>query len=167
MVACAEGSDDGTAAEDDADFNATDVVFSAEMLPHHQQGLQMAELAIEMATDPMIQELAVGIAETQRAEIETLQGFLDEYGEEPFTTALEVRAFRQAGASCLQALTGADFDEAFLRMMSAHHVQAVAEANFELQGGIDAEAQDIAEQIKQTQLQEVSEMSMLLEPFSP
>jgi uncharacterized protein (DUF305 family) len=52
-------------------------------------------------------------------------------------------------------------------MMSAHHVQAVAEANFELQGGIDAEAQDIAEQIKQTQLQEVSEMSMLLEPFSP
>ncbi len=59
------------------------------------------------------------------------------------------------------------FDEAFLCMMSAHHVQAMAETNFELRGGSDAEAQELAEQIKQTQLQEISEMAELLEPLSP
>lgn len=67
----------------------------------------------------------------------------------------------------LQALSGVAFDEAFLRMMSAHHVQAVAEANFELEGGVVTNAQSLAEQIKQTQLEEIATMGMLLEPLSP
>ncbi len=56
LGACASEAADS--AEPSGDFNDTDVVFSAAMLPHHQLGVQMAELAIDKATHPAMRELA-------------------------------------------------------------------------------------------------------------
>ncbi len=47
------------------------------MIPHHQGGVSMAEVAAEEAETPQVRRLAQGMAEAQTAEIEYLQELLE------------------------------------------------------------------------------------------
>ncbi len=58
--------------------DATDAMFLRMMIPHHQLGIDMAEQALEEAEHPELEELAQTIINEQSAEIELMQGYLDE-----------------------------------------------------------------------------------------
>ncbi|MDQ3638314.1 MAG: DUF305 domain-containing protein, partial [Actinomycetota bacterium] len=58
--------------------NATDEMFLRMMIPHHQMAVDMAEQALEEAEHPELEELAQTIIDEQTAEIELMQGYLDE-----------------------------------------------------------------------------------------
>lgn len=58
--------------------DATDAMFLRMMIPHHQLGIEMAEQALEEAEHPELGELAQTIRDEQSAEIELMQGYLDE-----------------------------------------------------------------------------------------
>ena len=58
--------------------DATDAMFLRMMIPHHQMAVDMAEQALEEAEHPELEELAQTIIDEQTAEIELMQGYLDE-----------------------------------------------------------------------------------------
>ncbi len=58
--------------------DATDAMFLRMMIPHHQMAVDMSEQALEEAEHPELKELAQTIIDEQSAEIELMQGYLDE-----------------------------------------------------------------------------------------
>ena len=56
----------------------TDAMFLRMMIPHHQVAIDMSELALEEADHPELKELAQKIIDEQSAEIELMQGYLEE-----------------------------------------------------------------------------------------
>src|SRR5688500_14913135 len=61
--------------------NDSDVMFAQMMIPHHQQAVEMAELAATRASDPEVKELAAKIKAAQAPEIATMTGWLTAWGK--------------------------------------------------------------------------------------
>ncbi len=62
--------------------SATDAMFLRMMIPHHQLGIEMAELALEEAEHPDLEELAQTTIAEQAAEVELMRGYLKEIDNE-------------------------------------------------------------------------------------
>lgn len=172
---------EGGAEDSDADFNDADVTFVQGMIPHHQQALEMTDLAETRAESDEVKDLAVQIAEAQGPEIETMQGFLEEWGAEETggdTDDMEGGMDDMEGGSeaemgggmmsedemaDLEGAEGAKFDEMFLTMMIAHHEGAVEMAQTEIDEGQSTDAVALAEDIIEVQEAEIDEMNGLLE----
>lgn len=58
--------------------DAADEMFLRMMIPHHEQAIEMSEQALDKAERPEIKELAKKIIDEQSAEIELMQGYLEE-----------------------------------------------------------------------------------------
>jgi uncharacterized protein (DUF305 family) len=61
--------------------DTADAMFLRMMIPHHQDAVDMSEEALERAEHPELKELAQQIKDEQSAEIELMQGYLDEIEE--------------------------------------------------------------------------------------
>jgi uncharacterized protein (DUF305 family) len=53
------------------------------MIPHHQAAIPMAEAVMERSDDPAVAEFAQAIIASQRAEIQTMRGMLEQRGGDP------------------------------------------------------------------------------------
>ncbi|MGB3150236.1 MAG: DUF305 domain-containing protein, partial [Maribacter sp.] len=60
-------------------FNDADVEFTTSMIPHHQQAVDMSEMALNQG-GPEVVDLAEQIEAAQDPEIETMTGWLQEWG---------------------------------------------------------------------------------------
>ena len=161
-----------TAAED-ASHNDVDAKFTQMMILHHQGAIEMADLAVERASDPEVQALAERIAAAQGPEIELMSGWLESWDEEmPEDAAMggmdhgdmEMGGMDQEAVMAeLETLSGADFDRRFLELMVEHHRGAIAMAEEQQSGGLNPEAVDLAAKIISDQTKEIAEMGHLLE----
>lgn len=168
-----EDSEDSDGAE--GDFNDADVTFVEGMIPHHQQALEMTDLAETNAESDEVKDLAMQIAEAQRPEIETMQGWLEEWGGESNGDMGDMEGegdsdMEMGGGMMsedemaeLEAAEGAEFDEMFLTMMIEHHEGAVEMAETEIDEGQSSDAITLAEEIVESQEAEIEEMNGLLE----
>src|SRR4029079_12147521 len=80
--------DHGTSASpgvggEPAGFDADDVAFATNMIPHHQQAVELSTLVPDRSTDPDVIALAQQIAAAQQPEIETMKAFLVQWKENP------------------------------------------------------------------------------------
>ncbi|HEX2905203.1 MAG TPA: DUF305 domain-containing protein [Jatrophihabitans sp.] len=141
-----------------AQFNRADVDFVQRMIPHHQGALEMADLAAGRGQDQRVKDFAERIKFAEDLEIETMTGWLDDWGK---TTSLSADTGGM-DLSTLQAASGRDFDRMWLKMLSEHHVRAVAMANAEIASGDNQHALALATQIVDTQGGEVQEVQSLL-----
>ena len=64
------------AGQQPAAFNDADVTFVTDMIPHHEQAVQMSALVPDRSTDPAVLKLAADISAEQGPEIETMKAFL-------------------------------------------------------------------------------------------
>ena len=115
-------------------YSPDDVRFMQDMIPHHQQAVQMAELVAERSNRPELADAAGRILLSQRDEIEFMQKWLSDRGEQaphPSDQAAMHMDHRMAGMATpqqmaeLAASQGTDFDRMFLRLMITHHEGAV------------------------------------------
>lgn len=186
IAACSDGDDaDGhsehsgssqsssgdEAVESTGDFNDADVTFAQQMIPHHEQATEMAGLAEGRTQNPDVLALAEQIAAAQGPEIETMQGWLEDWGAEGVDhTAMDHGGgmggmdgmMSEEDMAALEAASGAEFDEAFLTMMIEHHQGAVEMARAEEQDGQNPDAVALASQIVADQTAEISTMQELL-----
>ena len=152
-----------------ADHNDADVAFAQQMVPHHSQALEMAQLAADRAADPRVKDLAAQIEGAQEPEIEQMQAWLEAWGEDPESEAMDGMEHGDAGMMTdddmarLEAATGAEFDAMFLEMMIQHHSGAVEMAETEIDDGQFPEAIELATAIKEAQEAEIDQMRRLLE----
>ena len=181
LVLAACGDSDATNSGDSSsaaseDFNDADVAFAQGMIPHHEQAVEMAQLAADRTESAEVKELAADIEAAQAPEIEQLTTWLDAWGAEPAEDSMEGMDHSDMGGdsdgmsgmmseedmTMLEDASGAEFDQMFLEMMVEHHKGAVAMAETEVADGDNADAIAMAENIITTQESEIEQMEQLL-----
>jgi uncharacterized protein (DUF305 family) len=166
-------------AQVSGEHNDADVRFAQTMIPHHQQAVEMADIATERATSPEVKDLATQIRSAQDPEIATMTGFLQTWGADiPATGPMggmghgDMTGMDQSGMpgmmnpeqmEQLRNATGTTFDTMFLQMMVVHHEGAVADAQRELAEGTNPGAKALATQIIEGQTAEITRMQQLLQ----
>ena len=173
------GSTTGTASG--ADHNAADVTFAQDMIPHHEQALVMADVAIEGASTKELQQLAERIKEAQAPEIDQMTGWLESWGEDvPDLDAMDHMmmghgdgdgdGFDMPGmmdADDMQRMSsmmgdGLAFDRMWVLMMIRHHEGAIEMAQDEQLDGQSADAIALADAIEAAQTDEIDLMKQML-----
>ena len=150
-----------TAAQAPA-FNDTDVRFLQDMIPHHQQGIEMAKLVDARSRRAELVTLAARIITSQGAEIRTMQGWLARWNRPAPTIEGTDQDQRQVPGMLapgqldwLATLTGAQFDLGFVTMMRTHYGGAVEVAETELRSGSSAEVRALATRMIAAQQAEI------------
>lgn len=155
------GSDDeSTAPAADAGGNGVDRAFVADMVPHHESAIEMAEIARRRGDSDFVKELAKDIVGTQGDEITTMRREDD---------ALEAAGVEQGALGVPGHAMGMDddpatlqtaepFDRAFIEMMIPHHEGAIEMAKAELAKGADPELKTLAQDIIDAQQREIAAM---------
>lgn len=153
------------------DRNQADISFAQEMIPHHTQAIQMAQLAPDRAQSPQVRDLASRIEQAQGPEIKTMTDWLRAWNAEVPSTGesggahgggmgaggIDHQQMRQ-----LEQATGPEFDRLFMQMMIKHHEGAIETARTELENGQHPEAKQLAQQIIDAQQAEIEEIQALL-----
>jgi uncharacterized protein (DUF305 family) len=155
-----------TEAAAGAEFDGADVTFAQGMIPHHEQAVEMADLADGRAESPEVIDLAERIKAAQGPEIEQMRGWLEDWGEEA-PEAMDHEGMSgmmsEGDMTALEDASGAEFDEMFLTMMIEHHEGAIEQAETELAEGRNAEARELAQAIIDAQQAEIEEMQGILD----
>ncbi|MET8743015.1 DUF305 domain-containing protein [Streptomyces sp. NPDC004728] len=176
------GMDHGSAgasapATPGARFNDADVKFAQQMIPHHQQAIEMAKLADGRAADPEIKKLATAIEKAQDPEIDTMKGWLKSWGKPLPSSSMGDMPGMDHGSdgsampgmmsgkdmSDLAAAKGKDFDKKFAQLMIEHHQGAVTMAEDEQKNGVDADAKKLAGAVVTAQTAEIEQMNKIID----
>ena len=171
LAACGSSSSsdsntETTAVENSAtatSFNDADVMFAQMMIPHHEQAIEMSDMAL----DPSIQaskevsDLAAQIKAAQDPEITQMKDLLTSWGQ-PLTTdmAMDHSSMMDGMLSSddmekLGSLKGPNFDDFWAQSMIAHHEGAIDMAEVVLAEGLNKEILSLANEIVSAQATEI------------
>lgn len=152
--------------------NDADVAFAQMMVPHHEQAVQIAELAPSHASSSDVRKIAAAIDKAQQPEIETLRAWLKAWGEveeSPYSAhdgsdmSMHMPGMlSERTMTKLEEARGPEFDRLFLTSMIAHHKGAIAMAETEKEDGKFPGAKTLADTIISTQTAEIKRMQKLL-----
>ena len=151
--------------------NSQDVSFTTDMLPHHTQAVEMAEMALSRTTDPKVQVLAKQIKAEQAPEISAMRGWLAGWGKPVAAGGSHEMGGMHGGSGgmmsdtdmrMLDKASGGDFARLWLTGMTRHHEGAVEMARTELRSGQNAQAKQLATGIVASQSAEIATMKTLL-----
>jgi uncharacterized protein (DUF305 family) len=165
------GMSNGMSSSDDADtsadFNDADVAFTMNMIMHHQQAIEMSEMVLEKdSVDPDVVELAQKIKDAQQPEIDTMSGWLDDWGQ-PFSgmEGMDHSGMMMSGddMATLEAASGAEAGPLFLQQMIEHHQGAIDMAEEQITDGQNPDAVALAKKIVEDQSAEIALMQELLQ----
>jgi uncharacterized protein (DUF305 family) len=152
-----------------AGYNADDVAFATNMIPHHQQAVDLAALAPDRSSNPGLVALANQISAAQQPEINVMKVFLVQWNENPDTNSGHTGhgstmqgMVDPATMAKLQSLDGAEFDTLWLQSMISHHQGAIEMAKAEIANGDNVDAKSLADNIVATQQAEIGQMKQLL-----
>ena len=158
----------------DTSYSPADAQFMQDMIPHHHQALEMAELVADRTNRQELIDAAGRIDASQQDEIEFMQQWLRERGEpvpDPTDHDAMHTDHRMAGMATpqqmadLAAAQGAGFDRMFLQLMIAHHEGAVTMVE-ELQdqpgAAYDPVLFEFTNDVSNDQAAEIERMSVLL-----
>ena len=168
------------AAPSDQDHTDADVSFAQQMIPHHQQAIQMSDVLLgKQGIDPRVTELATKIKAAQGPEIKQMQDWLSRWGNPPMPSMApgEDHSGHDMGQmsgdrmgmmsaeqmTALKNATGIEASRLFLTGMITHHEGAIAMAQTEIGNGQFPPAVDLARSIATTQQQEIDTMKGILE----
>lgn len=153
-----------------AGYNADDVAFATNMIPHHQQAVDMSALVPDRTANPELIALAQQISGAQEPEIKALRVFLVQWNENPDTATGEGHANHadmqgmvdEATMARLQSLRGEEFDTLWLESMISHHEGAVEMAKAEIANGANVDAKNMAQTMIDSQQAEITQMRQML-----
>ena len=164
LAACgnddAAGSGGGSSEES---FNDADVTFAQGMIPHHEQAIAMADLALEPSANAseQVRDFAKDIKGAQGPEIQTMESWLEDWdAPTASSTGMEHGSgmMTQEQMAALTSATGADFDRQWLTLMIQHHQGAVIMADQVLTTTEDDAVERMAKAIVKTQKAEITAM---------
>lgn len=147
--------------------NAADVTFAQQMVPHHEQALEMVKLTAGHDLDPVVRSLADGIERSQSTEVATMSGWLEGWGE-TVPTAMSEPMNGMLSSDQMGKLRSTTDDQTFqaiwLTFMVQHHQGAIPMAQTEISDGSNPQAIALAREIVRTQEKELATMSPLTGP---
>lgn len=154
-----------------SDHNSQDVSFAQDMVPHHQQAVTMADLAMTQTQNPQIVDLAGRIKASQASQVTLMTGWLTGWGEKPTEHGGDMSGMAgmhgmkgmvsEPDLKALGAASGAEFDRLFVQRMTAHHQGALEMAKAEADAGRFKPAKVLADAITADQQREIAEMASI------
>jgi len=151
----------------------SDISFTQMMIPHHQQAVQMADMALKNAKSQQVIALASQMKAAQKPEINKMKGWLRGWGA-PVTASsnstmpgmdmgsMSPGMMTGAQMTTLSHAHGASFDTMWLQMMITHHQGAITDAKQVLKTTKNADVKKLAQAIISGQNAEISTMKQLL-----
>ena len=115
----------------DTRYTASDAQFMRDMIPHHQQALEMSRLAPDRTNSPELLEIAGKIEAAQGDEIAFMEQWLTSRSESIDQSHAHTGHHTMKGMAteaqiaALAAASGVEFDRQFLSLMIAHHEGAI------------------------------------------
>ncbi len=143
-----------------------DVMFSQMMVPHHEQAVEMADLALKNdSASTEVKSLAQQIKAAQDPEIATMNGWLKEWNA-PVSAEMNHGGsdgmMSAEDMASLEKASGAQFDRLWLTMMVQHHQGAIEMAQGVLDTSSDTRVKTLASAIIEGQKKEITTMQGLL-----
>jgi len=147
--------------------DAMDAMFIEEMVPHHQDAIDMAEMALGRSERPEIMQLAEDVIRTQSAEIDQMRAWYREWygadvpesGGRPGMMGRGSPGMMWQGTVDLEALEEADeFDKVFLEAMVPHHEMGVMMSRMAGSVTRRPELRELTRSIERAQRQEIADM---------
>lgn len=150
-----------------ADANRADVMFTTMMIPHHEQAVEMADMVLtKEGIDQQVLDLAKKIKAAQGPEIELMKGWLDDWGVETDSGMGGMDhgdgMMSDSDMADLESASGDEASRLFLEQMILHHEGAIDMALLETTAGQNTGAIALAQQIIDTQTDEITVMRDLL-----
>lgn len=167
LLATACGGD--SSSEGDG-FNSADVMFAQMMIPHHEQAIELSDIALDPTVESgaEVQKLAQQIKQGQDPEIAVMTALLTEWGQSLVMDNSSDHSEMMSGMLTLDDLTslaelrGGEFDQAWMAAMIDHHEGAIEMADDVIADGSNPEALALAKAIITAQQSEIAEMETLL-----
>ena len=161
-------SNTGDSILESSDFNNADVMFAQMMIPHHQQAIEMSDIALDPNTgaSAAIIALATQIKGAQDPEISQMKNLLTTWGMPTEMGSMDHSSMMDGMLSLeematLGQLKGAEFDKAWAKGMIAHHEGAIAMANDVLANGKNSEILALANAVASGQTAEIETLKPL------
>lgn len=148
-----------------APANDADVDFAVNMIAHHQQAIEMADLVLEKeGVDDRVINLALAIKDAQGPEISTMTAWLEAWGQESMTGMDHGDGMMSDDdMATLENAGGAEASRLFLEQMIEHHQGAIDMAEQEVTDGENTEAIALAQKIIDDQTTEIATMQDLID----
>ena len=154
-----------------------DVTFAQLMISHHEQAVQMADMALQQSTSAEVTDLATQIKAAQDPEIGQMRGWLQQWGAPEQMDGMDGMDHgdmdmggQSAGGmmsdedmGALGDASGADFDRMWLTMMIAHHEGAIKMAEQVKAQSTNPDVTALADAIVAGQKKEIDTMQQLLD----
>jgi len=151
------------------DLSGADIMFLQMMIPHHQQAVDISNLAIETSKDAELIALATDIRDGQAAEIIQMKSWLRE-------ADAEAEMGHSMGDSMggmlddqeladLKAASGANFDLLWLKGMTNHHDGALHMSTM-IRDARNAEIKRFGENVVSAQTAQIEQMKIMIKRLS-
>ena len=161
-------SNTGDSIPESSDFNNADVMFAQMMIPHHEQAIEMSDIALDPNTgaSAAVIALATQIKGAQDPEISQMKNLLTTWGMPTDMGSMDHSSMMDGMLSLeemdvLGQLKGAEFDKAWAKGMIAHHEGAIEMANDVLANGKNSEILTLANAVVSGQSTEIETLKPL------
>ncbi len=160
------GSDESRSTKD---LSSADIMFLQMMIPHHQQAVDISELAIATSKDAELIALATDIRDGQSAEIIQMKSWLSKANA-------DIDMGHSMGDSMggmlddqeladLETATGTSFDLLWLKGMTNHHVGALHMSTM-IRDARNAEIKRFGENVISAQTAQIEQMKIMIKRLS-
>lgn len=140
------------------EFNRADVMFMNMMIVHHDQAIEMAELAENRTDNENILDLSNNISEAQRAENQQMTEWMRDLGYEPGNHHRMAGMATEGEMEQLRSSNGSEFDDLFSELMIEHHEGGIAMAQNFHESGNKIELKEMQQQMIETQQKEMEKI---------
>ena len=146
-------------------FTGADVMFLQMMIPHHQQAIDISNIALKTSKDSELLALAATIIKAQSAEIVQMKSWLQEAGA---TTDMGHSMSGMGGMlvetelSALSAATGKTFDTLWLTGMTGHHDGAIHMTTM-IKDASNEDIKAFGERVVKDQSDQIAQMKVMLQ----
>ncbi len=154
----------GTSSSKNANYTGADIMFLQMMIPHHQQAIDISNLAMKSSQDAELIELAKIIARDQAAEIKQMKAWLKDAGaSEDMGHAMHDMGgmLNDDELAALSAATGKEFDILWLKGMTEHHDGAIHMTQM-IEDARNAEIKAFGTKVIKDQSKQIDQMKKML-----
>ena len=156
-------------------FNDADVMFAQMMIPHHEQAIEMSDIALDPTIGAVqgIRDLATQIKAAQDPEIMQMTQWLTDWKQTLTADDGMDHSSMMGGMLTAEELTelgtlrGAAFDSRWAQAMIAHHEGAIQMAQDVLKDGKNPAVLALANEITSSQNSEIEVLRGYLTPAQP
>ena len=174
LSGCASASNmgmdhEGHSSEASGELSSDEIMFLQMMIPHHQQAIDISDLALTISADPELLALAKDIRDEQAAEIVTMKAWLDAAGADldPGHSMGHGMGgmLSDSELTALKSATGKSFDVLWLKGMTGHHDGAIDMATM-IENAKNAEIKSFGEGIVASQSAQNKAMAAMIKRIS-